>query len=48
MARTSKTLKENSPAPDFRLVSAAGEQVSLKQLLAGRRALALVFLRGTW
>lgn len=48
MPRTSATLRENSPAPEFRLTSAQGEQFSLKQLLAGRRALALVFLRGTW
>ena len=48
MPRTSATLKENSPAPDFGLISAQGQQLSLKQLLAGRRALALVFLRGTW
>ena len=48
MPRTSTTLKENSAAPDFRLTSAQGQEFTLSELLAGRRALALVFLRGTW
>ena len=48
MARTSTTLAENSSAPEFRLTSAQGKEFSLAELLAGRRALALVFLRGTW
>lgn len=48
MPRTSTTLAENSAAPEFRLTSAQGKEFSLTELLAGRRALALVFLRGTW
>ncbi len=45
--RTS-TLELNSLAPDFRLPAAQGGEYSLAELLAGRRVLALVFLRGTW
>jgi hypothetical protein len=48
MPRTSKTLQENSVAPEFLLASAQGPEYTLAQLLHARRALALIFLRGTW
>lgn len=38
------TLKLNAPAPNFTLISADGEQVSLSEILKGGNAL-LVFLR---
>ncbi|MBV5343825.1 redoxin domain-containing protein [bacterium] len=38
------TLRQNSPAPNFTLTSAEGEQVTLSEVLKGGNAL-LVFLR---
>lgn len=38
------TLKLNTPAPTFTLISAEGKQVSLRDVLKGGNAL-LVFLR---
>ena len=43
-----RTLELNSTAPDFRLPAAQGGEYALDDLLAGRRSLALIFLRGTW
>ena len=48
MPRTSTTLAENAPAPGFGLMSAQGAEYTLERLLDGARAVALVFLRGTW
>ncbi len=48
MARESTTLRIGDPAPAFRLRSVQGQEYSLQDLLARRKALVLVFLRGTW
>ena len=48
MARESNTLEIGDAAPAFRLPSVQGPEHSLEDLLAGHKALVLVFLRGTW
>lgn len=48
MPRESNTLEIGDAAPAFRLPSVRGPEYSREDLLAGRRALVLVFLRGTW
>ena len=48
MPRESTTLQAGDPAPAFRLPAVEGGQVSLEDLLNGQKALALLFLRGTW
>ena len=48
MPRESSTLHAGDPAPPFRLPSVQGPEHSLESLLAGQKALVLIFLRGTW
>ena len=48
MRRRSDTLEAGAPAPDFTLPDTEGRLHALRDLLAGGRALLLVFDRGTW
>jgi hypothetical protein len=41
-------LKVGQPAPTFTLANAAGKQISLADLLNGRRGAILIFYRGYW
>ena len=48
MRRRSETLQAGDSAPDFSLADTAGRAHALRDLLAGGKALLLVFDRGTW
>ena len=48
MPRESSTLHVGDPAPAFRLPSVQGAEEALESLLAGKKALVLIFIRGTW
>lgn len=45
---SANALKIGQPAPSFTLASADGRQVSLADLLKGRRGAVLIFYRGYW